>query len=73
MTAVGFAGVLPLSGHYVVSRAFSVTAHRVVHSDASMFFASVSPQYFSAAGTGVIAGKAMLSDVPDEKGQPTAH
>ena len=71
VTAVGFAGVLPLSNHYVVSKAFSVAAHHVVHSDASMFSASVSAQYFSASGTSVIAGRPMLSDVPPGKGAGT--
>ena len=56
--AVAFTGLLPLSHHYTVSRTFSVDRRGVVHSDSSMFFASVTSQYFSAAGTRMIEGDA---------------
>ena len=54
--AVGFTGVLPLSGHYAVSRAFSFDSHHNLHSVASLLLASVSPEYFAAVGTRLIAG-----------------
>jgi hypothetical protein len=56
--AVAFTGLVPLSHHYTVSRSFSVDRHGVVHSDSSMFFASVTSGYFAAAGTRIIQGDA---------------
>ncbi|HEY1766156.1 MAG TPA: ABC transporter permease [Terracidiphilus sp.] len=54
--SVGFTGLLPLSHHYTVSRTFSIDRHGVVHSNPSMFFASVTPGYFSATGTRILEG-----------------
>ncbi|MFT4112538.1 ABC transporter permease [Silvibacterium sp.] len=62
--SVGFTGMLPLASHYTVSRTFSLDGHGAVHSDGSMFFASVTPGYFAAAGTRLLEGESpkMLSD-----------
>jgi predicted permease len=56
--AVAFTGLLPLAHHYTISRAFSVDRHGAVHSDSSMFFSSVTPGYFTAAGTRILEGDA---------------
>jgi predicted permease len=56
VTAVGFTALLPLTGHYGISRAFSLDSHHIVHSDSTMFYGSVSPQYFAAAGTTMVSG-----------------
>lgn len=56
--AAGFTGLLPLAHHYTISRAFSVDRHGAVHSDSSMFFSSVTPGYFTAAGTRIVEGDA---------------
>lgn len=49
-------GPLPLSGHFMVTRAFSFDRQHNVHSQQTMNMAQVSAGYFEAAGTRILAG-----------------
>jgi len=65
---VGFTGNLPLSGHFAVSRAFSIDQQHHIHSEPSVYVTTVTPEYFAGAGTDLISGKPSQSSYPPGKG-----
>ncbi|WP_446745211.1 ABC transporter permease [Silvibacterium acidisoli] len=56
VVASAHVGPLPLSGHFMVTRAFSFDRQHNVHSQQTMTMAQVSAGYFEAAGTRILAG-----------------
>lgn len=57
VVASGFTGTGPLSGSFGASRAFGTDAHGNVHSDPHIMDRWVSPGYFDAIGTRLLAGE----------------
>ena len=53
--AVASLGILPFSGHYTVSSAFSVDHSYRIHSQSSLYSQMATPDAFRAAGTAVLA------------------
>ncbi len=65
--ATGFVNTLPLSGHYPISRAFSIDREHRIHSAPSLYFQDATPDYFRAAGTTVLAADPSFAMLAPEK------
>ena len=57
VTASGITGEKPLIGFFGASHEFSIDAHGNIHSDPHLFSIQVSPGYFDAIGTRLLAGE----------------
>lgn len=57
VTASGFTGAKPLTGFFGASREFAIDAQGHVHSDPHIFYVRVTPGYFDAIGTRLLAGQ----------------
>ena len=65
--ATGFVNTLPLSGHYPISRAFSIDREHRIHSAPSLYFQDATPNYFRAAGTTVLATDPSFATLAPDK------
>ncbi|MHB8303035.1 MAG: ABC transporter permease [Acidobacteriaceae bacterium] len=63
--ASGFIDVKPLIGFFGASREFAIDAHGNIHSDPHIFYIRVSPGYFDAIGTRLLAGESAASTAQD--------
>lgn len=63
--ASGFIDVKPLIGLFAASREFGIDAHGNIHSDPHIFYIRVSPGYFDAIGTRLLAGESAASTSQD--------
>ncbi|MHB1938749.1 MAG: ADOP family duplicated permease [Acidobacteriaceae bacterium] len=69
VTASGFTDVKPLSGFFGASREFGIDRHGAIHSDPHIFYVQVSPGYFDAIGTRLLAGESAAPAAKDSMSQ----